>query len=502
MRQILLAAACFVASSPTWAQPAPATSDAAKPDQAAAPAEKVDKPAEKKEVAEKSDADKPAAVAEKPAALDAGLRTFAGACIIDPVGKEQQALPLLAGAVAGFLPQIASAAIDALTTALDKAGQDQVTSITAVLPLENRPRCIQIARGATVPSSLVMTDGPEGGKLLQRALRDAPFLVEFLIRISRDGSAISISPTVMRYGETLDGKHMSSGARDMYATITFSNVGSSETSQVSVPLGSYPPRMKEKPHYFDPVSEPKNAASSYPTGAAASPWIKSPYVVARSSSSGSGSDARPQARASSSGGDGSGGSSTDSATAGSGTAATPQAPAPQNEPFGATTPPAPVGTPPTPALAAPPGSAAPAPSAIRVGDEIKPITIAVTLRETRPGSAFARTVSSILKGNKQKLVDAADPAKEREARAAALTGWKTNQTAYATALGDYYKKKAAYCTGATVSQDLVGHESEGADLLSAEVTLIAAARTSEIVDLPFTNMVNPSKPDFTMACGS
>lgn len=456
------------------------------------------------------------AVSEKPAVLDAGLRTFAGPCIIDPVGKEQQALPLLGAALAGFIPQIASAAVDGLTNALDKAGQDQVVSITAVLPLENRPRCVQVTRGVTISSSQVMnTDGAAGVQELQDAIRNAPFLVEFLIRTSRDGTAISVMPTVMRYGKSLDGKHTGGRARDMYATLTFSNVGSSDTAQVSVPLGSYKPDPVAAPHYFDPVSEPNNPVAFYPAGAAASPWIKSPYIVGTdvsveaSDAGGSGTvaartavtatptTAKPPAAAAT--GDTAGGRAAspnqNSRRAGDGYGGTTTIPKPVGSRTVTTTKAS------TTSVAATPGVRVAPVKTIRVGDEIKPITISITFRETKPGSVFARALSGILKDNKTALVDVVDPAKEGAARAADLAAWQTNQTAYATALGDYYKKRVIYCTGAKTSDDLKDRESDGAEMLGSEITLIAAGRTAGVPDLPFNRTVDPGRPDIFYSCG-
>ncbi|MGZ8308054.1 MAG: hypothetical protein ACXWU6_15890, partial [Allosphingosinicella sp.] len=209
-------------------------------------------------------------IKQNPERLDAGLRTFAGPCLIEPAGRGEQAA--LGGLVAAVIPQVVSAGVDLLTGALDQAGADKITTLTAVLPLEHRARCIQVTRGVSLPSRGA---NPEA---MTKALLDADFLVEFFLRQSVDGSAITVMPTVVRYAETIEGKKGKRTPRDLFATLRFSDVGASKEVAVSVPLGRYPPDPSQPPHYFDPIALPENSRKLFSAGAAASPWIKAPWA--------------------------------------------------------------------------------------------------------------------------------------------------------------------------------------------------------------------------------
>jgi hypothetical protein len=437
------------------------------------------------------EAPKPA-VSETPTSLDAGLRTFAGPCLIEPKGEREQA-GFLGAAVAALVPQIVSGGIDALTAALDAAGQDRVTSTTAVIPLEYRPRCIQVARGVTITSD-------KGNEEIKTALLNAPFLVEFYLRQSRDGSAVTVMPTVLNYGQTIDGKRTGTRARDLYATLELRRVDGTAATAVSVPLGSYAPDPRAGPHYFDPVAPPRDAAAHYSAGSAATPWIKSPFAPpAGGAPAPVPSDEEKR-----------GESSSPPAAAGprmqidlaslfapaeldppgwafAEQEGRPQPPSPRNPDDFEPAPESNTGF-------KPGGGGAPAGSRnARPGDPIAPVHVSIVFRETLKGSSFARFLSGILKGGKQKLVDAADPAKQAEARTTELNSWKTNMSAYATALADYYKKRTAYCTPApSAPAELDARTAAAADLLASQVNLVAAAKIAE-EQPPFTVLVTPGE---------
>lgn len=423
-------------------------------------------------------------ISETPSRLDAGLRTFAGACLIDPKGEAEQA-GVGAGAVAALLPQAVGAGIDALTAALDAAGQDRVTSVTAVIPLENRPKCVQIARGVEVTS-----DRPSDE--IKAALLAAPFLVELFIRSSRDRSAVSLMPTVVRYAQTLDGRGSGTRRRELFATVVFEKPGESTSSTVSLPLGSAAPRRGSSPHYFDPVGTPREPANYSPTGAAATPWIKTPFAsvtsAAKSEAKTPAESVEPEVAR--------GGPRLDADVA----SAARDAPAVLTV-NGQTVAPPPVEAddlevsgsggdfkPPATAAAAHAGEAIR--GTAKIGDLVQPVSMTIVLRETLKGSAIARALSSILKGGRSAIVDAADPAKQTERRAAELATWKTGMEAYAPALSDYYKKREAYCAAPVSVETLEGRLSAAADLLESQVKLTAAARAVD-QPVPFTSLVRP-----------
>ena len=119
---------------------------------------------------------------------DSDLRTFGGGrCLSEPAGSDQN----IGGLAAVLLPQVVGAGIDALTSALEAAGRDRVVSRSTVPPLEYSVRCVQIARGVTMPSRDFRTD--QRSASARRALQEAPFLVEFYFRQSRDGSVLAMT---------------------------------------------------------------------------------------------------------------------------------------------------------------------------------------------------------------------------------------------------------------------------------------------------------------------
>jgi len=431
---------------------------------------------------------KPESEADAPkAVLDAALRTFAGPCLVRPLGGEQQAA--LAGLASALIPKFIGTGIDLLTSALEAAGRDKVTIITAVLPLEHRPECIQIARDPVIDTSeLVGKSSSEVERLVREGLWNAPFLVELYLRQSRDGSAVAVMPTVIRYAQSLDGTRTGRRPRELFATISFVPFGSTEASKVSVPLGKRAPRSGSGHHFFDPVRSRPATLTAFPTGAAASPWVKTPFVSPESPAAANAVAVvtRVSAPNRASGGTGSGGFG-QTVIPGATQPAPPAADEDSEDPGkgnGKGDNPKPKPKPP-----------------VALNGSSAPLTISIDLRETEQGSAFARTLASLLKGSREPIVNAFDPAKQAELKKTETENWKTTQSGYATALADFYKKRAVFCASATDDAGLAGREAAAADVLESQIKLVAAARLADESDVPFTSMIQPGAPSFTQDCG-
>jgi hypothetical protein len=168
----------------------------------------------------------------------------------------------------GFLiPTLVGAGVDVLTNYLDTLAQDRQTKRTAVVLIEARPKCIQIARGAKT----------------EEEVKTAPFALEFFVRFSHDGSAIALVPTMLRYQKALDGES-DRDERSLYVTITIDVPGNAtKTSTVTIPLGADIEPRRNYP--FDPAISAKSETQGGPV----SVWIPNPFAT----SSTTGSTAAP-----------------------------------------------------------------------------------------------------------------------------------------------------------------------------------------------------------------
>ena len=400
----------------------------------------------------------------------AGFRTFGGGyCLSDPKGKEDQ----FAALAALLIPQLVSAGIDLMSSALDEAGKDHVVAKSAVIPLEYAVRCVQVVRGYRTPSSDF--DGSKGTEPeLQADLKRSPFLVELFLRQSRDASALLVTPTILNYQETLEGKH-GKGERDLYLTLTFTDASGGNPAMVTLPLGSFAPAMST--HHFDPMMGPYDPKNTNPLGAANSIWIANPFhrpVVPVPSSAATAGTATSTPAASE--------KQLTAGAVGVGSAAGVQRSAGDYGPTHIPAPPRAQG-----ATAAKTEKATTAPTPVRfaAGDPIAPFSISVAIIETRPGSAFARALSSFLKGSKQGLVDASDPSKraailatENAAADGKTAGWITARSNYSTALQAFCNAKPPDRPGKAPA------------LYAAQLTLETASMRAGQT-LPFNTVVNP-----------
>lgn len=383
----------------------------------------------------------------------ADLRTFGGRCIRNPFGHNEQFAPI----VATLIPQLVGAGVDALTAALAAAGQDRPLSQSTVVALENAVECVQVARDVTALSSADSTT-------LRNRVRDAPFLVEFYLRQSADGSALLIAPTRLNYRETLD-RHQASRRRTLYATLTFTEPGGDRTSTVTVPLGAY--RTGSEPYTLDAMGSwfARDGFSSL--GAANSVWIPNPFRAVASTPPKVPDQPQPQTQRQSQSQPSRGRARTQPAPA--------RAAGPANAPvsFGA------AGTPhQTSANATATAGAGqpPAPSQPFkpvTGTPVMPLSITVTITEIRPGSALARALAGVLRGSRTGIVNALDPAQREAARQADATAAAQLATNLRSAEKKYADAFRAYCGTPRVERI-----SKVSDLREAQLDYLAALQAA------------------------
>jgi hypothetical protein len=396
--------------------------------------------------------------AQPDAVPDAELRTFGGGpCLTEPAGSDKNMAPLLAT----LLPQVVGAGIDALTSALDAAGRDRIVNRSTVLPLEYAVRCVQIARGVSMPSRDFA--GDSRSQAARSALEHAPFLIEFYFRQSRDGSALLVTPTRLSYRETLDGGS-ARRPRTLYATFNFSDRTGDHASTVTVPLGSFTTR--DSPYDFDPMMRPIQPGEISPLGAANSVWIPNPYSgqvtgapaalpelppVEEASKQGGGYEARRPPRA---------------------------APAPASV--------ARRGRPAAPSPSVPAVRIVPANAVYAAGTAISPLSVTVVISETRPGSAFARALAGILRGSRTGIVNLSDPAQRATARTTELAAANTQTTAFAGAYSKYAQAYQDYCGANSANRP-----GKAPALYEAQMALLQAANPLHR-SVPFTQTIDPT----------
>ena len=390
-------------------------------------------------------ADEPAPSADP--VPDAELRTFGGGrCLTEPAGSEENA-GLFASVI---LPQLVGAGVDALTAALEAAGRDRVVSRSSVLSLEYALRCAQIARGVALPSR----DWRRGRRVTERALENAPFLLEFYFRQSRDGSSLLVTPTRLIYRETLE-RRQARSPRTLYATLTFTNQSNQNSSTVTVPLGTFTTRSE--PYLFDPMMRPWSPREISPLGAANTIWIPNPFRPAAEGSGAPAAVGRPPAE------DRAGDEADD---------------------FDVEPPPPAASAAATPARA-PSRAEQAVPAVYSPGTPIAPLSITVAISETRPGSAVARFLANVLRGSRTGIVNAVDPAQREQARQTEQTAADQRETALITARQEYATAYQAYCYGPAASR--VGNAPA---LYAAQMKLIMALRPFNRPP-PFSQVINP-----------
>jgi hypothetical protein len=401
-------------------------------------------------------ADPPANPAPVP---DADLRTFGGGqCLTEPAGSDRN----LGGLAAILLPQVVGAGLDALTNALDAAGRDRILNRSTVLPLEYAVRCVQISRGVAMTSRRFMQEGNQAAAVA--ALERAPFLLELYFRQSRDGSALLVTPTRLTYSQTLD-RRQTRSERTLYATITFAAQSGQNSTSVTVPLGSFSTRRD--PYFFDPMMRPLHPDLISPLGAANSVWIPNPFKVPGGAAAPSSGEAASEPAA--------------QGNAPTGNFAVQQPPAPtqartrsRNARGARPQAPAPVANEPRSAV-------------FQAGTPIAPLSVTVVISETRPGSAFARTLAAILRGSRTGIVNAVDPVQRAAAQVTARTEATTQTTAFVTARQGYADAYQAFCNEADGSS---AQRLKAPGLYAAQMKLLLAA---EVVHqpVPFTGLVSP-----------
>lgn len=374
---------------------------------------------------------------------DPDMRTFGGACLKEPAGADEQVGAL----AAALIPQVVGAGIDAVTAALDAAGTDKVRARSAVVPLEHAVDCIQVAKGLS---------GTARSWAQPEDMYQAKLMLELYLRQSADGTALLVAPTVLEYRETVNGRRTRSTKRNLYATITFADAAGEHPSTVTVPLGDFLTRSEL--YLFDAVKGPVGTTTIRPLGSANSVWIPNPFTRR---------DGKPAAEV-----------------------AQPAVPAPS----GAVPNPLAPNTPPAPsagnhgAAAAGKGDAAvpdkPKPVRFSRDEPIAPISVTVVITETRPGNPIAKALAGILKGGKQGIVDAADPAKRAQAREAEQTAADTKLVGWSTSETKYAKLLQAYCAADADRRALAP------DLAAAQLELANAARNAK-KPLPFERRVDP-----------
>lgn len=385
------------------------------------------------------------------AAADATLRTFGGKCFTPPRGDQPQG----GGLAAVLLPQLVGAGVDLLTSALEAAGTDRPLSKSTVLPLEFAVECIQIAK--FLPGSAADWIQHEDARSAEVA--GAPFLLELFLRQSADGSALLLTPTQLNYQKTITGRRTRT-KRNLYATITLSDPTGKRTSTVTVPLGDFATRPQ--PYLFDPMRSRMSGADPSPLGSANSIWIPNPFTK-RGPAAAASTTPTTQPQTETSGG------------------------------FGTKKPPAPTqgstsqgsGGPPTAPTRNPGADVVPA-ARVTPGDPISPLSISVTITETRRGNRIARALAGVVKGSRQGVVDHFDPVKRKEAREADEKAVNEKVKAWADARTAYAQKLQAYCAAA----DAAARRTAAPELFSSQVALSAAATAVER-PLPFTGYVDP-----------
>jgi predicted outer membrane protein len=293
-----------------------------------------------------------------------------------------------------------------------------------------------------------------------------------------------VMPTMVRYEQTIDGKKTSKTKRDLFATLTFSDPAGAKSVTVSVPLGAFAPTAGSGNRVFDAVGAPGltwRGGTVYPTGAGASVWFPSVFLAPTSGGP------PIETRAAANGGQANSGADADNLSI-----VTPVANAgPPPTTTGARTGATPSATDQTRARAQAPIVA----PSMRRGAQIAPVSIVVSLRETRPGNPFAAALAGVFGGSKDKLVALGDPETIEAAKTASATAKNTAIQAYATALGDFYNKKGAYCLAVGApTPDPLTLQQKAAELLSSEVKLLATV--SAVGERPpFTQLVNPETGD-------
>jgi hypothetical protein len=383
------------------------------------------------------------------ARADPDLRVFGGkTCFNPPAGAERHVGPL----AALLIPQLVGAGIDALTNALDAAGTDKVRARSAVIPLEYSVQCVQVAKG--LPGTARDWTGNETRETDR--LRTAPLMLELFLRQSADGSALLVTPTQLNYDMTVNGRQAHTAKRSLYATITIADASGQHSSQVTVPLGEF--RTRPEPYLFDPTGRPLSpGAEHYPLGAANSVWIPNPFAPRKPAAQ----DSTPEGSQSQQGG--------------------------QNGPFGPAIPPAPAGNTPQPPAENTDDTASTTTPPADFGTPISPISLTVVITETRPGNPIAKALAGILKGSRQGIVDAADPAKRQTALETEQTAADQKTTSWATARAKYSAALRAYCApDATDATRLAA----APDLFTAQVGLVTASRGAK-QPLPFDALVDP-----------
>ena len=376
----------------------------------------------------------------------ADLRTFGGTCILNPVGD----FPQVGALAAAFIPQLVGAGVDALTAALEAAGQDRTLSQSAVVALENSVTCIQVARGVTALSGY-------DSRTLRNAVNDAPFLVELFLRQSADGSALLVAPTLLNYQETLD-RHRTSRPRTLYVTLTFTEPGGQRTSAVTVPLGIYATRRDQ--YRLDAVGAPLHPDGFSSLGAANSVWIPNPFR--RVGSTELEVPDQPETQA---------GNPPSPQSQGGQPAAQPAAAQGSGGSFGDA---APHHTPVNPAAPeAGQPSSQPSSKPVGRGTEIMPMSITVAITEVRPGSALARFLAGVLRGSRTGVVNALDPTQREAVRQTELAAAAQLATNIRDAEKKYDDAFRAFC-GAAPAERIT----KVSDLREAHLDLLAALQAA------------------------
>jgi len=405
-------------------------------------------------------AEDPPAQSGDPPTSRADLRTFGGTCIRDPIGPNEQ---IGGGLAAVLIPQLVGAGVDALSSALAAAGQDRPLSQSTVVALENAVTCVQVARDVSTGTGLTG---------LQNDVKRAPFLVEFFLRQSADGSALLVAPTILNYRETLD-RRRTSRRRTLYATLTFTDASGERTSTVTVPLGAYATSLT--PYPLDPVRGPFDPNGFSSLGAANSIWIPNPFQQVATPPpppppppQAQNQPARPQ-------------QSPQRARQAPGASA--------GTPFGTGAVPHATPTSPAPDPAAGDGQppAAPPPRVLPPGARITPVSISVVITEIRPGSAIARALAGVLRGSRAGIVNALDPAQREQARQQEQAAAATAVTALIEAQGHYAEAYQAYC-----DEPAATRRSKAPALFTAQMKLLDARRGARATDTePFRTVVDP-----------
>jgi hypothetical protein len=380
---------------------------------------------------------------------DVQLRAFGGPCLTSPSGEETQS-----ALIDLLLPKVVGGAFDALSGALQRAGQDRPRKRVAVVPLEYAVDCIQIARGIE-------------GEPTSDGLKSAPFLAEFFLRRSVDGTALLVMPTRLQYRETLN-ERRSRTKRTLYATLTFRDT-TKDLSEVTVPLGRVATRPAE--YLFDPRREPKQPGQISALGAGSSIWFPIPFAAADSTIAS---------------GQSGGGSNEDAGTAEG------------SENFGADDPPPPVGERTGAAVSSQSstignqaGMASRAEaqadrSRVAFGTPIAPMSVAVTITEVRPGSPVAKFLHGIVSGSKADVVGLVDPAQRATRRQLQDAATKVSSAALRTARVAYAQKWQTFCSSDAPDQ----RRSNAPDLWSAQM-LLAEASADSGQKPPYEGVVDP-----------